>query len=117
MSEQHVEQIPKVPSELEAKAAKKEKDPKKVAAGKKLADYNKKIKAARDREKKAEADKSSGGWALQSIAIGVTVLGVTAYNLYLRYRKKDDIYPVVYKEPPSPPPNTPELKTSKIGMQ
>ena len=75
------------------------------------------IKAAYDREKKAEADKSSGGWPKQSIAIGVIVLRITAYNLYLRYRKKDDIYPVVYKEPPPPPPNTPEVKTSKIGMQ
>ena len=90
-----------------------------MAAGKKLGDYNKTMKAAYEKEKKAEAEnasKSSGGWPLQSIAIGFIVLGVTAYNLFLRYRK-DDIYPAVYNPPP--PPNTPEvtpIKTSKIGM-
>ena len=120
MSEEAVEQITKVPTELESQAPKKEKNPKKVAAGKKLADCNKKLKAAYEREKKTEAEnvgKSSGGWSLQAIAVSVVVLGVTAYNLYLRYRKKDDKYSVVYKEPP---PNTRELttiKTSKIGMQ
>ena len=91
MSEEHVEPITKALTELEAQAPKKEKDPKKVAAGKKLADYNKKLKAAYEREKKTKAEnvcKSSGGWSLQSIAVGVLVLGVTAYNLYLRYRKK-----------------------------
>ena len=74
MSEEPVEQITKVSSELEAQAPKKEKDPKKVVAGKKLADYNKKMKAAYEREKKDEAEnaaKSSGGWPVQSIAIGL----------------------------------------------
>ena len=52
MSEEHTEQITKVPTEWEAQVPKKEKDPNKVAAGKKLADYNKKLKAAYEREKK-----------------------------------------------------------------
>ena len=59
MSEEPVEQITKVSSELEAQAPKKEKDPKKVVAGKKLAEYNKKMKEAYEREKKAENESSS----------------------------------------------------------
>ena len=56
MSEE-VEQITKTPSELQAKPTpKKEKDPKKVAAGKKLAKYNKKAKEALGRKKKHEAE-------------------------------------------------------------
>ena len=77
------------------------------------------MKAAYEREKKTKAEnvnKSSEVWSLQTIAISVVVLGVTAYNLYLRYKGNDDMYPVVYKEPPPLPPNTPEVKTSKISM-
>ena len=47
------EQITKVP---DAKTTSKIKDPKKVAAGKKLAQYNKKAKDALAREMKREAD-------------------------------------------------------------
>ena len=54
MSEEPVEQITKVPSELEAQVPKKEKDPKKVAACKKFADYNKKMKDTYERDKKKE---------------------------------------------------------------
>ena len=119
MSEEPVEQITKVPSELEAQDTKKEKDPKKVAAGKKLAEYHKKIKAAYDREKTAEAEAKNTfrGWlSIQSIAIGALILGATAYNLYFQYRDKNN--PSVYSyPPPPPPPYTPEVKTSKIGMQ
>ena len=47
--EKAVEQITKVPIELQA--PEKEKDPKKVAAGKKLAEYNKKAKEALERDR------------------------------------------------------------------
>ena len=43
MSEEVVEQIIKTP-DTESQAPKKEKDPKKIAAGKKLAEYNKKAR-------------------------------------------------------------------------
>ena len=54
---EEVEQITEVPTEI-----KKEKDPKKVAAGKTLAEYNKKAKEAlqREREREAEIEKENG---------------------------------------------------------
>ena len=123
MSEE-VDQITKVPSELEAEVPKKkEKDPKKVAAGK-VAAYSKKMREAYDREKKAGAEaknraSSFGGLSMQNIAIGVLVVSLTAYNLYLRYSENN----VRKYIPPPPPPNTPEptsrisIKTPKIGME
>ena len=52
------EQITKVP---DAKPASKNKDPKKVAAGKKLAEYNKKVKDALAREMKRKANTEDSG--------------------------------------------------------
>ena len=56
MSEQNeqVEQITADPVPENKDTKKKEKDPKKVAAGKKLAEYNKKAKEALAREMKRE---------------------------------------------------------------
>ena len=50
-----VEQITKTPIESNVKT--KEKDPKKVAAGKKLAEYNKRAKEALKEKMKREAEK------------------------------------------------------------
>ena len=56
---------------------------------------------------------------MQNIAIGVVVVSLTAYNLYLRYSENN----VRKYIPPPPPPNTPEptsrisIKTPKIGME
>ena len=55
--EEAVEQITKTPPELQAPQLKKEKDPKKVAAGKKLAEYNKLAKEALKREKETKLKK------------------------------------------------------------
>ena len=52
MSEQVVEQITMDPTPEKKDSKKKEKDPKKVAAGKKLAEYNKKAKEALAKEMK-----------------------------------------------------------------
>ena len=53
MSEKAVEQITKLPTELQAQP-KKEKDPKKVTACKKLAAYNKETKEALESERERE---------------------------------------------------------------
>ena len=58
MSEEGTEQITKVPTELQGQPPKKEKDPK-VAAGKKLAAYNKEAKEALERERKRELENKS----------------------------------------------------------
>ena len=66
MSEEVVEQITKTLTE--SQTPKKEKDLKRVAAGKKLAEYNKKAKEALEREKKREAEKEPKaeyeGWSM-----------------------------------------------------
>ena len=137
MSEEAVEQITKTPV-TESQTPKREKDLKKVAAGKELAEYNKKAKEALEREKKREAEKAhtskgegtseSSGW--QSVAIGVLVVGLTAVNLFLRYWDKpqtsySDSQPTFNLQPP-PPPNTPSdsytpskipVPIPKAGMQ
>mgnify|MGYP001792777409 FL=1 len=136
MSKKSVEQITKTPSELQAPPPKKEKDPKKVAVGKKLAECNKKAKEALFREKKREAEKAhtsgegtagegtSKGWSAQSVAIGVIVVGLTAINLYLRYWDSDKT--LYSNSQPPPPPNTPSYDSypskipvpiSKVGIQ
>ena len=61
MSEQsEVEQITADPAPENKDTKKREKDPKKVAAGKKLAEYNKKAKDALAREMKREDPKECG---------------------------------------------------------
>ena len=75
----------------------KEKDPKKVAAGKKLAEKNRQAKAALEREIKREiADKekeneNSAGWLPEmSFQTVLSLVGVafTAFELYQRFRPK-----------------------------
>ena len=89
---------------------KREKDPKKVAAGKKLAEYNKKAKEALAREMKREQkikqeeeqDPTSRGsnentyseaksWLPElsfTTVLSVIGLGFTAFDLFMRYKEK-----------------------------
>ena len=78
----------------------REKDPKKVAAGKKLAEKNRQAKAALDREvkrerKMAETEKeneNSPGWLPEmSFQTVLSIVGIvfTAIELYQRFRQKD----------------------------
>ena len=102
-----VEQITKTPIESNVKT--KEKDPKKVAAGKKLAEYNRRAKEAlkekmkRDAEKATEPEESKDltaaqpfdrkgeeGWIPEisfTTAISLVGIGLTAINLFMSYRK------------------------------
>ena len=75
----------------------KEKDPKKVAAGKKLAEKNRQAKAALERELKREIaereqeNENSAGWLPDmSFQTVLSIVGVafTAFELYQRFRPK-----------------------------
>ena len=76
----------------------KEKDPKKVAAGKKVAEKNRQAKAALEREikrKKAEKEQeneNSAGWLPEmSFQTVLSIVGIafTAFELYQRFRQKE----------------------------
>ena len=77
----------------------REKDPKKVAAGKKLAEKNRKAKAVLEREIKREREiaekeqenENSAGWLPEmSFQTVLSIVGIafTAFELYQRFRPK-----------------------------
>ena len=119
-----VEQITKAPIESNVKT--KEKDPKKVAAGKRLAEYNKRAKEAlkekmkRESEKEEESkDLTSGqgsrieGWIPEvsfATAISLVGIGFTAINMFMSYRK-GEIAP-----PRLPEPQPSKIPVPKMGM-
>ena len=76
----------------------REKDPKKVAAGKKLAEKNRQAKAALEREikreiaEKEQENENSAGWLPEmSFQTVLSIVGVafTAFELYQRFRQKE----------------------------
>ena len=116
------EQITKVP---DAKPATKNKDSKKVAAGKKLAEYNKKAKEALAREMKREADPEDQGesWLPElsfSTVLTVVGIGVTAIDLFFRfYRSKTEKETPVHtiiKTSPEPEDQQKSCVPPRIGM-
>ena len=75
----------------------KEKDPKKVAAGKKLAEKNRQAKAALERKikreiaEKEQQDENSAGWLPEmSFQTVLSIVGVafSAFEMYKRFRPK-----------------------------
>ena len=85
MSDHNNEQITKVP---EAKPASKNKDTKKVAAGKKLGKYNKKEKDAREMKREANSEDSGESWLPElsfSTVLTVVGIGLTAIDLFFRF--------------------------------
>ena len=105
MSEEAVEQITKTPI-LENKSAKL-KDPKKVAAGKRLAEHNKRAKEAlkekmdRDAEKATKdslSEETTSASTSQSLipnlslttVLSVVGLGLTAFDMFMRYKKSSN---------------------------
>ena len=75
----------------------KKKDPKKVAAGKNLAEYNKKAKDALAREMKREADPEEKWLPELSFTTVLTVVGIglSAADLFFRFyrsKKEKDSY-------------------------
>ena len=96
-AEQQVEQITKAPSNV----AKKEKDPKRVAAGKKLAEKNKQMKEDYARLKASEAQRATESlheaaepetnseWLSKlsfTNVISLIGIGLAVYNIYMRSR-------------------------------
>ena len=132
-----VEQITKTPVESNVKT--KEKDPKKVAAGKKLAEYNKRAKEAlkekmkRDAEKATEPEErdeqsknlTAEGWIPEisfATAISLVGFGLATINLFMSYRKDD---PPQVRLPESPirekgsvieRPQPSKIPVPKMGM-
>ena len=123
-----VEQITKTP--VESNYRTKEKDPKKVAAGKKLAEYNKRAKEALKEKMKREAEKSqeeretvesaiSGGWIPEisfTTAISLVGIGLTAINMYMSYRKDTKVDPPLVRLPEPSPPAIARSQPSKIPL-
>ena len=90
MSDDNNEQITKVPEPVNKL---KTKDPKKVAAGKKLVELNKKAKDALSREMKREADPEDKWLPELSFSTVLTVVGIglTPTDLFFRfYRSKKE---------------------------
>ena len=125
-----VEQITKAPIESNVKT--KEKDPKKVAAGKKLAEYNRRAKEAlkekmkRDAENEEDRDEQSKtltaaeGWIPEisfTTAISLVGIGLTAINMFMSYRKDTEVDPPLKEPPPvieRPQPS--KIPVPKMGM-
>jgi len=80
----------------------KQKDPKKVAAGKKLAEYHKNAKKAL--EKNAEDAPTAGSWT-PSLTTTLTIVGIvlTALDLYFRFKKPSTVAAAVI--PPTEAPS------------
>ena len=94
VNENQEEQITKPAPKMKPQ---KEKDPKKVAAGKKLAEKNRQAKAALEREikreiaEKEQQDENSAGWLPEmSFQTVLSIVGVafSAFEMYKRFRPK-----------------------------
>ena len=128
-----VEQITKTPIESNVKT--KEKDPKKVAAGKKLAEYNRRAKEAlkekmkRDSEKATEPEErdeqskdltAAEGWIPEiSFTTAISLVGVvlTAVNMFMSYRKDTEVDPPLTEPPPViERPQQSKIPVPKMGM-
>ena len=122
-----VEEITKTPVK-ETKV--KEKDPKKVAAGKKLAEYNRRAKEALKEKMKREAEKvpeeeretgESQGWIPEisfTTAISLVGIGLTALNMFMSYRKesRSETPPPRLPEPEPTRPQPSKIPVPKMGM-
>ena len=104
----------------------REKDPKKVAAGKKIAEKNRQAKAALDREVKREREmaekeqenENSPGWLPEmSFQTVLSVVGIvfTAIELYQRFRQKDSSGCEAAVQSPFPPITEPKHSGALSG--
>ena len=101
----------------------REKDPKKVAAGKKLAEKNRQAKAALERELKREIaereqeNENSAGWLPEmSFQTVLSLVGVafTAFELYQRFRPKSSSGSA---QSPISPQSEPKHSGGKAGVK
>ena len=136
-AEQQVEQITKAPSNV----MKKEKDPKRVAAGKKLAEKNEqmkedyaRLKASEEERRITEAQRATeslhavepgggttnretndSGWLSFTNVISMVGIGLAVLNIYMRYQDKDTTNREEWREPVTVTMNHEEPKR-KFGM-
>ena len=101
----------------------KEKDPKKVAAGKKLAEKNRQAKAALEREIKREIaekekeNENSAGWLPEmSFQTVLSIVGVafSAFELYKRFHQKESSGSAQSPISPQPEPKQSEAAGAKL---
>jgi len=107
----------------------KQKDPKKVAAGKRLAEYHKKAKNALEIEKNREngetiddsVEETSNSWTPEiSLTTALTLVGITltAIDLYFRWRNNKKVYtPVKTAKMEDITPETNKIPITRIGME
>ena len=124
---EQVEQITKAPSNV----AKKEKDPKRVAAGQKLAEKNKQMREDYARLKASEAQRATESlheaaepetnnseWLSKlsfTNVISLIGIGLAVYNIYTRSRDNKD--KEAWREPVTITFEEPEVKSKpKFGM-
>lgn len=123
-----VEQITKEPAASVENKSAKPKDPKKVAAGKRLAEHNKrakealKEKMARDAENPEEKESTSTdsqSWIPQQMSfttvLSVVGLGLTAFDMYMRYKRQQ--IPERVEEHNKPPANREEESDGQATKQ
>ena len=100
----------------------KEKDPKKVAAGKKLAEKNRQAKAALEREIKREIaekekdNENSAGWLPEmSFQTVLSIVGVafSAFEMYKRFHQKESSGSAQSPISPQPEPKQSEAPSSE----
>ena len=120
MSDDNNEQITKVPEPVNKL---KTKDPKKVAAGKKLSELNKKAKDALAREMKREAYPEDKWLPELSFSTVLTVVGIglTATDLFFRFyrsKKEKDSYDLTpaATTTATPAPKQKDCVSPRIGM-
>ena len=108
---EQVEQITKAPSNV----AKKEKDPKRVAAGKKLAEKNKQVKEEYARLKASEAQRATESLHEENLpetndcewlsklsftnVISLIGIGLAVYNIYMRSKDNKQHNDEAWREP------------------
>ena len=117
MSEEHKDdQITKEPEQPLIK----QKDPKKVAAGKLLAQYHKKAKAALESEKNHNTEvveESNSKWVPEiSLTTALSLAGIvlTGIDLYFRYRKNK---PAQNNETIPTPPKKDNIEKNDVKPQ
>ena len=110
-TEQQVEQITKEPKRDESYAApQREKDPKRVAAGKKLAEKNKQMREEHARYKALESQRvveapleTGGSDFLSQLSltnvISLVGIGLTVYTIFFRKPTNTEEKHVAWKEP------------------
>ena len=100
----------------------REKDPKKVAAGKKLAEKNRQAKAALKREikreiaEKEQENENSAGWLPEmSFQTVLSIVGIafTAFELYQRFHQKESFGSAQSPISPREEPKQSEAPSSK----